>query len=139
MQATNLRIDAYYPHLVLSLSIRGDGCGLNWDSGLKMTKTSENQFSIDLTCDTSIETLQTKVLIEDSLWMIGSNHFVDVKNASNTKMYPYFFTTQGQTQIIQDVYSEQFDNKRSVIVYTPPSYVENPLKVHKNVLIMHDG
>jgi len=30
-------------------------------------------------------------------------------------------------------------NDRDVIVYTPPSYLENTLKVHKNVLIMHDG
>ena len=30
-------------------------------------------------------------------------------------------------------------NDRSVIFYTPPSYLENTLKVHKNVLIMHDG
>ena len=71
--------------------------------------------------------------------MIGANHYIDVTSASNTSLYPYFFTTQGKTQIIDNVYSEQFDNKRSVIFYTPPSYLENTLKVHKNVLIMHDG
>ena len=71
--------------------------------------------------------------------MIGANHFIDVSSSLNTSIYPYFFTTQGKTQVIENIYSEQFDNKRSVIFYTPPSYLENTLKVHKNVLIMHDG
>jgi enterochelin esterase-like enzyme len=31
------------------------------------------------------------------------------------------------------------NNIRDVIVYLPPSYTENTLKVHKNVLVMHDG
>jgi len=41
--------------------------------------------------------------------------------------------------IIEKVYSKELNNFRDVIVYTPPSYLENTLKVHKNVLIMHDG
>lgn len=71
--------------------------------------------------------------------MIGANHYIDVKNAQNTEIYPWFYTTKGKTSIIDNVYSEQFDNKRSVIFYTPPSYLENTLKVHKNVMVMHDG
>ena len=38
-----------------------------------------------------------------------------------------------------DLYSNKLNNSRKVIVYTPPSYQENPLKVYRNVLIMHDG
>ena len=71
--------------------------------------------------------------------MIGANHFIDVSSSLDTSIYPYFFSSQGKTQVIENIYSEQFDNKRSVIFYTPPSYLENTLKVHKNVLIMHDG
>jgi predicted alpha/beta superfamily hydrolase len=31
------------------------------------------------------------------------------------------------------------NNNRNVIVYLPPSYTENTLKVYSNVLVMHDG
>ena len=37
------------------------------------------------------------------------------------------------------MWSPQLNNSRDVIVYLPPSYTENTLKVHKNVLVMHDG
>jgi predicted alpha/beta superfamily hydrolase len=37
------------------------------------------------------------------------------------------------------VYSPQLNNSRNIIVYTPPSYYENTLKVQNNVLVMHDG
>ena len=37
------------------------------------------------------------------------------------------------------MYSPELQNYRDVIVYTPPSYSENPIKRYSNVLIMHDG
>jgi len=79
-----------------------------------------------------------KVLIEDRIWMIGANHYADVKS-TKTDLYPWFYTYEGALTVIDNVHSSELGNNRSVIFYTPPSYLENTLKVHKNVLIMHDG
>ncbi len=38
-----------------------------------------------------------------------------------------------------DIKSAELNNTRDVIVYLPPSFKENPLKIHSNVLVMHDG
>jgi predicted alpha/beta superfamily hydrolase len=78
-------------------------------------------------------------MLDEKLWMIGSNHYVDVKNLKNTAIYPWFYSTKGKTTVIDNVHSDQFNNDRSVIFYTPPSYYENPFKPYKNVLVMHDG
>ena len=47
--------------------------------------------------------------------------------------------TQGTLEIAKNVYSNELKNYRDVIYYLPPSYYENTLKVHANVLVMHDG
>jgi hypothetical protein len=72
------------------MSLRGDGCGLNWNSGLKMTKIADNTWSADVTCTTETK-LQTKVLISDNHWMIGANHYTDVTKVSSTDIYPWFY------------------------------------------------
>lgn len=136
---TTFHIEAHYPHPILSLSLRGDGCGLNWDSGIHMTKISDNTWAADVTCQSSTEVLQMKVLQSDKTWMIGANHFANVRSTNSTNIYPWFNTYQGSLTVIDNVHSSEMGNNRSVIVYTPPSYMENTLKVHKNVLVMHDG
>jgi len=54
---TKFYIEAHYPHTVLSMSLRGDGCGLNWNSGIHMTKTSDNVWAANVTCEESTEVL----------------------------------------------------------------------------------
>lgn len=66
MLANNLHIDAYYPNNVTSLYIRGNGCGLNWTTGVKMTKTGDTKYSVDLPCPVLTEKLEAKVLVGDS-------------------------------------------------------------------------
>lgn len=44
----------------------------------------------------------------------------------------------GKIQLIEDFYSPQLDNTRSVIVYLPPSYEKQKSKLYP-VLYMHDG
>jgi predicted alpha/beta superfamily hydrolase len=70
--------------------------------------------------------------------MLGANQVADVTKGT-VDVYPWFFNTQGTLKVFKDVYSPQLNNSRDVIVYMPPSYTENTLKVHKNVLVMHDG
>lgn len=79
-----------------------------------------------------------KVLINNQEWMIGANAAGKVSQNS-ADIYPWFFTREGSLKVFRDVFSPQLNNSRDVIVYLPPSYLENPLKVHSNVLVMHDG
>ena len=139
MSTTNYHIEAHYPHTVVSLALRGDGCGLNWDSGIHMTKTGDNTWAADVACSSVTEVLQVKVLVLDRDWMIGANHYANIKTSTSTDIYPWFNTYQGSLTVIDNIKSTELGNTRSVIFYTPPSYLENTLKVHKNVLIMHDG
>jgi len=104
-----------------------------------MAKISDNTWAADVTCQSSTEVLQMKVLQSDKTWMIGANHFANVRSTNSTNIYPWFNTYQGSLTVIDNVHSSEMGNNRSVIVYTPPSYMENTLKVHKNVLVMHDG
>jgi predicted alpha/beta superfamily hydrolase len=40
---------------------------------------------------------------------------------------------------IRDVVSQELGNTRDLVIYTPPSYYENPFKSFLDLLIMHDG
>ena len=146
VDASSKAIVAKYPKDLGALFLRGSGCGLNWNSGVSMTKTSNKdgsvQWSHDVQCTSADKgPLEVKVLIADERWMLGANAFVDLSaNATSAaEIYPWFFTYTGSLTIVNKVYSSELGNFRDVIFYTPPSYNENTLKKHKNVLIMHDG
>lgn len=79
MLGNTFHIEAYYPHPIFSLALRGDGCGLNWTTGIHMTKTGDNTWAADVICDSATETLQMKVLESDKTWMLGANHYAKVK------------------------------------------------------------
>jgi predicted alpha/beta superfamily hydrolase len=139
---SSLTVSVYYPESrigSLSIYLRGDNCGLNWDSGMKMTKTATNTWRAELSCTSNIK-VEMKALISDNVWMIGSNHHAAVGSGNaETAMYPWFYTYTGELAVTKRIYSPELNNYRDVIVYTPPSYYENTLKTYQNVLIMHDG
>ena len=147
--AVKKTIESYYPRVLEPFYLRGDECGLNWDSGVKMdcqeTAGDVYRCSHTVECDESkVKQLEVKVLINDDRWMLGANHLISVVESSGNstnveEIYPWFFTYVGSLTKIEKVYSKELGNTRDVIYYTPPSYNENTLKVHKNVLIMHDG
>jgi predicted alpha/beta superfamily hydrolase len=139
-------IEAYYPKDVGALFLRGSACGLNWNSGFEMKREAQNdgsfKWSYTVECDSNVSTpLEVKVLVNDDHWMLGANAFIDLSpsKTDTNKIYPWFYTYQGTLNIIKNVHSSELDNFRDVIFYMPPSYYENTLKVHKNILIMHDG
>lgn len=140
-----LTVQVKYPAKtrIQSFYLRGNDCGLSWTSGLKMTYISDekNTWELELNCSqASNNVLEVKSLIDDSSWMIGSNHHINLNSSSLIDVfYPWFSTYTGSLQTYSEVYSLELGNFRDVIVYLPPSYFENTLKVHKNVLIMHDG
>jgi predicted alpha/beta superfamily hydrolase len=132
-------IEAVYPKDVGNLFLRGSDCGLNWDQGIRMEKSTIAggfKWSQSVNCASTFKgPLEAKVLISDDRWMLGANAFIDVStnSTSASEIFPWFFTYSGSLTTINRVYSPELKN------YTPPSYNENTLKVHKNVLIMHDG
>lgn len=139
-------ITAYYPKK-LDFALRGSGCGLNWDKGVSMERAEAGlnstgyAYTYTVKCDLSSENnLEVKALVSDKTWMIGTNHHIKLTpETMKSAFYPWFYSTKGSTEITTRVYSPELKNYRDVIVYMPPSYLENPLKVHHNVLIMHDG
>jgi predicted alpha/beta superfamily hydrolase len=140
----SLIIEAKYPSMKLgmkSLYLRGSGCGLSWDKGVKMEKIEGGSWIYDLTgCSVTEKSLEIKALIDDSTWMIGSNHHIDLLTTiTNDLFYPWFETKQGSLTMFKNVYSSELENTRDVKIYLPPSYLENTLKTHTNVLVMHDG
>jgi enterochelin esterase-like enzyme len=53
-------------------------------------------------------------------------------------VYPYFCNYQGRVKK-STLYSPQLDNNRPIYTYIPPSLVENPLRRHIAVAVLHDG
>jgi predicted alpha/beta superfamily hydrolase len=135
-------VTARYPKSSLSLSLRGNACGLNWDQGILM-KNVGTTWTVDLNCPIETTTLEMKVLIDDKIWMLGSNHHLDLSSAgagsAATELFPWFYSYHGTLQVMKNIYSKELNNFRDVIYYLPPSYLENTLKTHSNILIMHDG
>jgi len=127
-----------------SMALRGDGLGLNWNKGLTMSKSSTTQFmwTLDLSFNASHvgSLLQMKPLVGDSSWSIGANMQVVVpRGSASVALYPWFRSKSGRYSVVGSVYSPQLNNTRPIVVYTPPSYLENTLKVQRNVLVMQDG
>lgn len=57
---------------------------------------------------------------------------------STTDIYPFFGAPFGKVTIVPGFSSPQLHNSRSLRIYLPPSYAENPAKRYP-VLYMHDG
>jgi predicted alpha/beta superfamily hydrolase len=138
-----LTVTAHYPKSSLSLSLRGDSCGLNWEKGLLMKNIGDQTtWTIDLNCPSGTTKIEMKVLIDDKIWMLGSNHHFDLSvdpSLPSTEIYPWFYSYHGILQVMKNIYSKELNNFRDVIYYLPPSYAENTLKKYSNILIMHDG
>ncbi len=75
----------------------------------------------------------------DGVWQVGANVATQLTASGSFDVYPWFFTTSGTVALLGSVASPVLNNTRPIIVYTPPSYTENPLKPVTHVLVMHDG
>eukprot|EP01012_Entosiphon_sulcatum_P031968 TRINITY_DN406_c0_g1_i1.p1 TRINITY_DN406_c0_g1~~TRINITY_DN406_c0_g1_i1.p1 ORF type:complete len:435 (-),score=67.90 TRINITY_DN406_c0_g1_i1:1243-2547(-) len=144
-RALELTVVAVYPatQRFSFLSLRGSALGLSWQRGQQMQQTAPTVWTLTLpfTAASTGTQVELKSLADDTTWQIGANAVVVLPSSSiNVTLYPWFFTARGRYDYpIYDLYSPQLKNRRTLVVYTPPSYLENPLKTHRNVLIMHDG
>jgi hypothetical protein len=134
----SFEVVVHYPRKISSMYLRGDQCALSWDKGVEMKSVGDNKWSVSINCPPSADKIEMKVLVDDKVWMLGSNHHANPL-ISSTDIYPWFYTYSGSLSIIERVFSKELNNTRDVIFYTPPSYFENTLKRYSNVLVMHDG
>jgi predicted alpha/beta superfamily hydrolase len=73
-------------------------------------------------------------------WSVGNNFEAAIStNQSFVNSYPYFYTYSGTYTYLRDVYSPQLSNVRDLVIYLPPSYLENGYKSSYTTLVMHDG
>ena len=112
-----------------------------------MQASGLDQWSAQVSVKRGLPTGHFKVLAGDTTWEVGANHAVEFgplwtkpnATAASVEVFPWFGQQTGSYQVAQPaVFSPQLQNVRSVVVYTPPSYAENPYKQY-DVLIMHDG
>lgn len=118
-----------------SISVRGSQAPLNWTTGQSAQWHPGNIWIWD--GPTGMGDFEFKPLINDMDWSTGANYFVP-GGVGVVHVYPFFGASQGSLQIVPNFYSPQLGNTRSLRIYLPPGYFENPAK-HYPVLYMHDG
>jgi predicted alpha/beta superfamily hydrolase len=80
--------------------------------------------------------VDVKPLINDARWSIGADYHV--RAGTTIVIYPFFNASSGSLVQVSNFFSPQLGNSRTLILYLPPSYNENPLKRYP-VIYMHDG
>ncbi|HZF50675.1 MAG TPA: alpha/beta hydrolase-fold protein [Polyangiaceae bacterium] len=117
------------------VAVRGSGAGLNWNAGANAAWSPGNVWVY--TTPAAAGGFSFKPLFNDATWSIGANYVVPNGNAV-VDIYPFFFTQSGRLQNVPGFQSQNLGGSRTLRVYLPPSYDENPAKRYP-VLYMHDG
>jgi len=131
--ATTLRVH-YDTGFGNRIAIRGSAAPLSWTAGKDATWTTGNVWTYAWA--DSAGDLDVKPLINDTRWSTGGNY--RVRAGTTTDVYPFFGPSVGSVIKLQGFWSPQLGNSRTLVIYLPPSYNENPLKRYP-VLYMHDG
>lgn len=129
----------------------GDHFG-NWQHIVKMERKENNVFFKEFQLKKGTE-LEYKYSLGDWQRVEKDKNFLEVQNRTFTITDDVIIsdtienwagfsilesTLTGNIKIIEDFYSPQLDNKRTIIIYFPPDYEEN-IKERYPVLYMHDG
>jgi hypothetical protein len=98
-----------------------------------MAHTSVDTWTVVLPAQQQ-RSLEFKALINDKTWALGANGWADTAETS-IEYFPWFKKTTGRYEYLRQVPSPQFGNTRDVVVYVPPSYDENTLKIYSELLV----
>jgi predicted alpha/beta superfamily hydrolase len=131
--ATTIRVH-YDTGMGNRIAIRGSAAPLSWTAGSDASWTTGNVWVAswpDAAGDVDV-----KPLINDTRWSTGGNY--RVRAGTTVDIYPFFGTSKGRLVKVTNFWSPQLGNGRTLVIYLPPSYSENPLKRYP-VLYMHDG
>lgn len=116
------------------ITIRGSKAPLSWTTGVNATWTTGNIWTYSWS--DSLGDVDLKPLKNDTTWSTGGNY--RVKAGTTVDIYPFFGPATGKLVTWNNFWSPQFNNSRTLTVYLPPSYDENPLKRYP-VIYAHDG
>jgi predicted alpha/beta superfamily hydrolase len=132
-EATTVRVhyDVGYGNRI---TLRGNKAPLSWSTGTSATWGPGNIWT--LSWAHSVGDVELKPLVNDASWSAGANYRIPA--GATVDLYPFFGTASGRLQYVSNVYSPQLGNSRTLAVYLPPSYSENPLKRYP-VVYAHDG
>lgn len=117
------------------IAIRGSKAPLSWTTGQNATWTTGNVWVWQ--APVGMGAFDFKPLRNDSTWSTGANFRVPAEG-SQVHIYPFFGPARGTLVTIPNFNSPQLQNRRTLILYLPPSYNENLAKRYP-VLYMHDG
>ena len=132
-EATTIRVhyDVGYGN---RLTLRGSLAPFSWTAGVNATWTTGNAWTY--TWPDSVGDVELKPLINDATWSVGANY--KVRAGTTVNIYPFFQGRAGTLVKINNFSSPQLGDTRTLRIYLPPSYSQNPLKRYP-VLYMHDG
>lgn len=116
------------------IAIRGSAAPLSWTAGKNASWTSGNVWVYSW--PDAAGDLEVKPLINDTQWSTGGNY--RVRAGATLDVYPFFGPSSGSLVRVTNFWSPQLGNGRTLVIYLPPSYSENPLKRYP-VLYMQDG
>ena len=117
------------------LYLRGDGCGLSWDSGILLNSSGLDTWTLALPSGCPA-TLEFKALIDDSHWAVGANAVLAAINYTYT---PWFSSQAGRYEVVATSRGMRDPYERDTVVWVPPSFDENPYAFYGRVLLMQDG
>jgi predicted alpha/beta superfamily hydrolase len=120
-----------------TITVRGSGGPLNWDTGLSTTAVSGEAFVHELTTTEITEPLEWKPLLGDATWSRGPNYHVSP--GDTIEVAPHFSASGGRVEAILSPWSsDTLGTGHTVWAYLPPSYDENTAARYP-VVYMQDG
>ena len=141
-----------------SLYIRGNALGFSWTKGMSLSKSDTDSWKLTVnynsssngfTCSSCADQrmfdgfFQYRIYIDDKVDMIGGSLEIKLPIAQASsyfsatpvfRAYPWFFTKKGSINFLSAEYS-QIGWNRSVLVFKPPSFNENPYKAYPVVFV----
>jgi predicted alpha/beta superfamily hydrolase len=128
-------VRVHYPTSAQTLSLRGSAPPLRWDRGLPGTREDMDTWRFDL--EGLSAPLEFKPLLDDVTWSRGANF--ELTPGDSVEVAPRFHDTAGEVELAWPAFhSMALGNDRTVWVYLPPGYAENP-HARFPVLYLQDG
>jgi predicted alpha/beta superfamily hydrolase len=132
--ATTVRV--HYAAGKEDIRIRADKGAAGWSKGVPATPSGAPLNVWTYTFPDELGEIALKPTLGEDKVSIGGVY--KLAAGSTVDIYPFFGAPFGKVTIVKDFASPQLGNQRSLRIYLPPSYGENPAKRYP-VLYMQDG
>jgi predicted alpha/beta superfamily hydrolase len=135
-QANATTVRVHYPAGKEGIRIVGDKGPMSWSKSVPAQSSGGPVNIWTYTWPDELGEVQMKPMLGEGKMAIGGAY--KLAAGSTVDIYPFFGAPFGKVTIVKDFASPQLKNSRSLRIYLPPSYAENPAKRYP-VLYMHDG